>query len=82
MDYEGPVDEYGYNHSFVLFKEYGNYVLHVSEVGCSVDQSGCIVAHRVQRSSVGSALAFCMIGSSSNLSMVPQGGFSPLSHKQ
>jgi hypothetical protein len=83
MDYEGPVDEYGYNHSFVLYKECGNYVLHFSAVrvqrsSIRVQRSsvGCSVAQRAQRSSVGSALAFCKAGPSSNLSMAPLGGFS------
>jgi hypothetical protein len=42
----------------------------------SVQRSlACGVALRVQRSSVGSALAWCMAGLSWNLGSAPQGGF-------
>jgi|688.fasta_scaffold1425002_1 hypothetical protein len=36
--------QYGYNHSFVLYKEYGNYVLHFSAVRVQRSLEGCSVA--------------------------------------
>ncbi len=56
---------------------------HTIDTIVSVQRSlGCSVALRVQRSSVGSALAWCMASLSWNLGSAQQGGFFPLSNMQ